>query len=61
MVPNAQGGIIKLQFYCKKLTRSGMNGVRAGVWWQHAHLINEVTVLCCEVGKGLDKTHSFAH
>lgn len=28
-----------------------------GVARQHAHLINEVPVLCCEVAEGLDKTH----
>lgn len=27
------------------------------VVWHHAHLINEVTLLCWEVAKGPDKTH----
>lgn len=38
-----------------------MKSEHAGVAWQRAHLINEVTALCCEVAKGLDKTHGFPY
>lgn len=56
-----KGGMIQLLFYYPNWQRLVMESVLTGVAWQHARLINEVTALCCEVAKGLDKTHGFSH